>query len=82
MPRSTRFTLLLHATATQDANDDPWTEYKKWYPECPHVRRREAGAGSAPTGSSAASVASSGVLSGGLKGLKSFFSSGSQPVHV
>ena len=25
-----------------DANDDPWTEYKKWYPQCPHVRKREA----------------------------------------
>jgi len=26
--------------------DDPWTEYKKLYPQCPYVKRREAnGAG-------------------------------------
>ena len=52
-----------------DPSDDPWTEYKKWYPQCPHVRRREANG-------AAASPATQKTGSAVLSGLKSFFSSG------
>jgi hypothetical protein len=56
-----------------DASDDPWTEYKKWYPQCPHVRRRE---GSNGTASASAGVSAQKTGSAVLSGLKSFFSSG------
>jgi len=57
-----------------DPNDDPWTEYKKWYPQCPHVRRRETN-GSASSQKTSSHKTGSAVLSG----IKSFFSSGAPP---
>ena len=56
-----------------DPADDPWTEYKKWYPQCPHVRRREA------NGAGAASVSAQKTGSAMLSGIKSFFSSAEKP---
>jgi hypothetical protein len=58
--------------------DDPWTEYKKWYPQCPHVRRREGtGAAAAPASKSKPNSSKPGVTSSVVfSGLKSFFSAG------
>ena len=33
-----------------DPNDDPWTEYKKWYPNCPYVKKKEAAANNVSCG--------------------------------
>jgi hypothetical protein len=65
-----------------DPADDPWAEYKKWYPQCPHVKRREANGTLAATASSATPLKTG---SGLVSGIKSFFSSGSaanKPLHA
>lgn len=50
-----------------DPDDDPWTEYKKWYPNCPYAKKKEAASGP-HQGKSGSSY---------LSGIKNFFAGSS-----